>query len=258
MIFYFSGTGNTRWIASQLAELTGEKLLFIPDELQGEMRYHLDDNERIGFCFPIHGWQPPHIVRDFIRGMAIDNAQGHYCYCVCSCGDSIGLAMNLLQKYLAKKNLHADAVVSIQMPESYVALPGMYTDTPENEKRKIDNAALKIKEIAPRIISRETGVTDIIKGHIPWILTHIVGAFFNGKMITDKPFRVDADKCVHCGVCAGSCPTKNIVMSDGLPVWQHQSCTACLACYHHCPVHAINYGSTTKKRGQYYFKEKQA
>ena len=27
-------------------------------------------------------------------------------------------------------------------------------------------------------------------------------------------------------------------------------------CYHHCPVHAINYGKITRQRGQYFFKKK--
>ena len=67
MIFYFSGTGNTRWAAQQLAEATDERLLFIPEELKGDCAYHLKPHEIIAFCFPTHGWQPPHIVRQFIR-----------------------------------------------------------------------------------------------------------------------------------------------------------------------------------------------
>ena len=31
MIFYFSGTGNTKWVASQIADAIGEELLYIPD-----------------------------------------------------------------------------------------------------------------------------------------------------------------------------------------------------------------------------------
>ena len=31
MILYFSGTGNTRWVARQIAEAIDEELLFIPD-----------------------------------------------------------------------------------------------------------------------------------------------------------------------------------------------------------------------------------
>ena len=68
MIFYFTGTGNTRWAAQQLAEATNDELLFIPDELsKGDLHYTLKDGERLGFCFPTHGWQPPRIVREFIR-----------------------------------------------------------------------------------------------------------------------------------------------------------------------------------------------
>ena len=67
MIFYFSGTGNTKWVAQQLAEATGETLYYIPDELRkGELCYTLQPGERLGFCFPTHGWQPPRIVREFI------------------------------------------------------------------------------------------------------------------------------------------------------------------------------------------------
>ena len=71
MIFYFSGTGNTRWAAQQLAEATHERLLFIADELKGGCDYTLEEDERIGFCFPVHGWQPPHIVREFVSRLTI-------------------------------------------------------------------------------------------------------------------------------------------------------------------------------------------
>jgi flavodoxin len=30
MIFYFTGTGNTRWVAKTIAEAIGEELLYIP------------------------------------------------------------------------------------------------------------------------------------------------------------------------------------------------------------------------------------
>ncbi|MGN0032979.1 MAG: EFR1 family ferrodoxin [Candidatus Limimorpha sp.] len=256
MVFYFSGTGNTKWIAKQICDAVGEKLYFIPNELNGRMSYHLDDDERIGFCFPVHGWQPPHIVRDFIRKLMIDNAEDHYCYAVCSCGDTIGLTMDILNKELEKKNLHASSVFSVIMPESYVCLPGMFTDTPENEKRKIDEAGKLIGDILPAIIERKAGEEVLVKGKRPWLLSNVIGGFFNSFMITDRPFRVDPLKCVHCGQCERNCPTNNVVVKNGTPVWKHAGCTNCLACYHHCPVHAIDYGSITKKRGQYYFKNK--
>ena len=68
MILYFSGTGNTRWVARQIADAIGEELLYIPDLIRkGQYEYEWYVGERIGFCFPTHGWQPPGIVREFIR-----------------------------------------------------------------------------------------------------------------------------------------------------------------------------------------------
>lgn len=53
MIFYFSGTGNTRWVAEQIAEALNEELLYIPDLIRMErFEFQLKENENIGFCFP--------------------------------------------------------------------------------------------------------------------------------------------------------------------------------------------------------------
>lgn len=255
MIFYFSGTGNTRWAAEKLAQATGEKLLFIPEELKGECDYTLEDDERIGFCFPTHGWQPPRIVRQFIRKMHITHAMGHYCYALTTCGDSIGQTMEMLNNDLNKAGLpEATSVFTLVMPESYVCLPFMYTDTPEKERAKITKAAAQLEGFTEIILKREANVTQTVKGVAPWAMSHIVGNYFNGRMVSDKKFTIDEDTCIHCGKCAKVCPTGDLLFKDGLPSWQHDgSCTCCLACYHHCPQHAINYGNITRKRGQYYF-----
>lgn len=259
MIFYFSGTGNTRWAAEVLAQKTGERLLFIPDELKkGECDYELQDGERLGFCFPVHGWQPPHIVRQFISNARFKVAPTSFIYALVTCGDSIGRTMEILNKELAKKGFKTLSVYSLIMPESYVCLPFMYTDTPEREHEKISQATKDLDCIAQEIAARQTGITRTTRGLTPWTFSHVIGAYFNARMITDRKFTVDADTCIHCGRCAKACPTGDVRLTDGLPQWQHDgSCTNCLACYHHCPTHSINYGSITRKRGQYYFGRQQ-
>ena len=255
MIFYFSGTGNTRWAAERLAELTGERLLFIPEELRnGDGRYQLTEGERIGFCFPVHGWQPPRIVRKFIRQLRIDNAEGHYCYALVTCGDSIGRTMEMLNKELSGVGLQAVSLFSLVMPESYVCLPFMYTDTPEREREKKSKAADDLLVYGDMILHRQANETHTKRGLTPWTFSHVIGAYFNSQMITDRKFVVDNDVCIHCGKCEQVCPTGDVHLVDGLPQWMHDgSCTCCLACYHHCTKHAINYGNITRKRGQYYF-----
>ena len=59
MIFYFSGTGNTKWAVEKLAEKTGDEVVFLPEVANKPYHLKLKPGERLGFCFPVHGWRLP-------------------------------------------------------------------------------------------------------------------------------------------------------------------------------------------------------
>ena len=252
MIFYFSGTGNTRFVTEQIAAGIGEKLVFIPDAIrENRFEFEIAPDESIGFCFPTHGWQVPRIVREFIRRL---KTNGGYCWAVTTCGDNMGETMTILNKELAAIGLKTSATFSVIMPESYVCLPFMYTDTPEKEREKIAAAKQQLPHIIKCIRERRKGVEELEKGGTPRLYSYVIGAYFNARMVNDKKFTVDADVCIKCGKCAKVCPVDNITGTP--PEWNHNGrCTSCLACYHYCPTHAINFGKITRKRGQYYFKK---
>lgn len=50
MIFYFSGTGNSAWVAQQLGEALHEAVHRITDKLPNQI-YTLQPRERLGFVF---------------------------------------------------------------------------------------------------------------------------------------------------------------------------------------------------------------
>ena len=253
MIFYFSGTGNTRWAARQLAEATGEQLTDIAAQLRSgtPLSYTLGEGERLGFCFPTHGWQPPAIVRQFIRKATFATSDDTYTWALTTCGDNMGEAMTILNGELSAKGLKATALFSLIMPESYVCLPFMHTDSDERASEKIATARQQLQHIAHVVSARRQGVVELERGATPRLYSYVIGAYFNRHMISDRKFVVDDDACTRCGRCQKVCPVGNI---EGTPPrWLHNgSCTCCLACYHTCPRHAINYGSITRNRGQYY------
>jgi ferredoxin len=253
MIFYFSGTGNTRWVAEQIAEALNEELLYIPDLIRMErFEFQLKENENIGFCFPTHGWQPPRIMRSFIQHLSLKNRTSNYCWALTTCGDNMGEAMTILNKELRSKGLEAETQFSVIMPESFVCLPFMKTDPEDKEHWKIENARHQLHHIISIVKDCKRGIEELEKGATPRLYSYVIGAYFNKKMVTDRKFTVDRDVCIQCGKCTKVCPVDNIKGTP--PRWLHSGkCTSCLACYHYCPVHAINNGGITRKRDQYYF-----
>ncbi len=257
MIFYLSDTGNTGWAAKTIAERTSDRLLFIPELLRSSSTtFELRGGENLGLCFPVHGWRPPMIVREFINRLRI-NTDGHYVYALCTAGDNIGETMDILSKDLSEKGIRLNASFSLIMPESYLGLPFFNVDSPNKERAKQETAEKKLNGYLREIVDKRE-VRHLVCGHWPHLNSRLLGGFFVRHLITDKKFAVDSRRCVKCGICADVCPTKNVIGGLGYePKWKHDgSCIACFACYHHCPHHAIDYGSLTKHKGQYFFGRK--
>lgn len=205
MIFYFSATGNTLWAAQQLAENIGERLVFIPEAMDGPCHYTLAEGERIGFCFPVHAWRPPVLVRRFIQRLSFANAEGHYCFALCTAGDTTGESMRIFRQILAQRSLHLDAVYSLIMPESYVGLPFMDVDTIDKEREKKNYAKINLACIMQQINECQSVEKEPHVGRWPRINSRLIGEFFERKLVNDKAFRVETNRCVRCGICAEVC-----------------------------------------------------
>lgn len=272
MIFYFSGTGNSKWAAKTLALETGDTLVSIPEVINSDCSFTIEKDEHVGFIFPIHGWRVPSIVKEFITKLTIKTLGEdtshvkHYCFCLVTAGDTIGKAMERFQQQLKSVTvndaLSLKAVCSLIMPESYVGLPSMDVDTKEKELEKKELASKQLKEFSNILKQRPHkdsnqiwGWNQLIRGPIPSFFSGPVGGFFERFLITDKPFHIDSRRCVKCGICANVCPVSDIKGGLGFePEWLHNGkCLTCFSCYHHCPHHAIEFGKRTQKKGQYFY-----
>lgn len=253
MIFYFSGTGNSRWVAEQLSQHLGDSLVAISQAMaKQEYEYTLAEGEMLGFVFPTYSWGPAPVMVEFVKKLKVNGFSADtFCYMVTACGDDVGLTVDVWRKALGK--MHCNAAYSVQMPNNYILLPGFDIDGKQLQEEKKHNAVGRVQLIVKNIAQRINTV-DVVKGGYAWIKTRVIYPLFSRYSMNDKKFKVDSAKCTHCGACVNNCPAKNITMKDGeAPEW-HGNCTMCLACIHRCPMRAIEYGNATQKKGRYFFK----
>ncbi len=243
MIYYFSGTGNSKWIAQEIARLTGDETKSIAALLKdGTNAVFAGEGERIGVVFPVYAWGAPLIVEQFCRQLTL--ARGVYPFVVCTCGDEAGKAIRRL-----KKMFDYQAAWSVKMPNNYIV--GFDVDSSELEHRKVSDAGERVKRIAEAVLAK-SNVYDVNEGSGADIKTALVRPMFNRFARATSRFSVD-ESCNQCGLCARICPIQAIQLKDGKPVWVKKDCTQCMGCINRCPQRAIQLGSGTRDRGRYYF-----
>ena len=235
MIFYFSGTGNSRWVAEELAKKINDEAR----DIMGGNTYQLKEDEVVGIVFPIYAWSPAEPVIDFVKGLAVS---GRFVFGIGTCADEAGLAMVQLQKYLPLNSTY-----SIKMPNNYIIASNVESD--EEIKTKLEAAKEQLSVIAEEVKARKS-VHRVTKGKMARLKSHIISVGFNKFARTTKPFKV-TDACVGCSACAQSCPAQTIQMIEGKPKWQ-EKCYQCLKCIHTCPTQAIEYGKGTVGRKRYH------
>lgn len=250
MIYYYSATGNTGFAAKMLGLYLNDEVVDISKEDRGSTEVNTC-KKSIGILFPIYCWGIPPVVNKFLDSLMKIVNKDTYLWGVCTCGDEAGIAMRLLNKEIKKRRgSEADALFSIIMPNTYVLLPGFDVDKPEVQNTKLAEAPEKLQMIAGVIKKRERSVYDVHEGSLPTLRTKLLYPLFKKWGVDPKLWRA-TDKCIGCGKCAISCPASNIVMKDKHPLWKC-NCYSCCACFHICPVNAVEYGKLTLNKSQYH------
>lgn len=244
MIFCFSGTGNSLYVAKEVSKETNEEIIRITeDELKKNKKYKLKENEKLGFVFPIYWWGMPMIAEKFIKQMSIDNVQSHYVYAIATFGLAGNNGMHDLKSILAQKNIYLDSQYEVKMVDNYVVA----YDIADKQKQKkiLDQASVNVQNIINKIkIEDNNKISDLIGATLKPIVHHFY------KVQNHKKKFYALDKCIGCGLCEKECPCNTIEINDGKPIWK-DNCSFCLHCIHSCPVQAIQYGKGTEKRHRY-------
>jgi len=267
MILWFSGTGNSRFAAERLAAHLQEQMMELTPQLLSKP-VKPGNTSRIIWVFPVYSWGVPPYIRTVIKNILIDGITTEITHhLVVTCGDDTGLTAGMWRKDIKKRGWKCGSAFSIQMPNNYVCMKGFDVDPSKLEKEKLQDAPVRIAEVATAILDSEKSgiyVSDMVKGSFALFKSKVIYPWFVRYAMSPKPFHY-TDACISCGKCAAICPLDNIIMTTGstasgnnnilprprrYPQWG-DNCAGCLACYHVCPKHAVEYGNKTIGKGQY-------
>ena len=233
MVYYFSGTGNSRFVARELARLLADDVRELP------VSEKITDQRPVVVVCPIYAWLVPEIVMTFLRRLGEKDIAIHL---VVTCGDNVGRAIERVKQVVPLVSAH-----SVIMPNNYVI--GFDIDSPAVQTEKINQAKGEIERIA-QDIKQAKRVERYEKGRWAWHFGSLAGWLFQRFARGTSKFYADS-ACIGCEMCQRDCPVGAIQMADGRPKWLAPTCQMCLRCLHACPVEAIQYGKSTRKKGRY-------
>ncbi len=244
MILYFSGTGNSAYVAKQIGSQISDEVVNLFPKIKEKDYTPLVSTKPWVIVAPTYAWRIPQIVYDWLLKTRLKG--NRKIYFVMTCGDSIGAACMSLKKLCKKKSLLYKGCAKIVMPENYIALfeaPGI-----SKSKKIIRDAAPSIMEAANAIMN-DKSIKDQAAHSIGQILSGPVNHGFNRFYVKADKFYAK-ESCISCGKCETFCPLDNISMYEGKPIWG-KDCTHCMSCICSCPVEAIEYGRTSYGKRRY-------
>ena len=231
MVLYYSGTGNSKFIAKCIASALETDCLNLNERIKAEDTSSVQTEENVILVTPTYAWRIPHIVSDWLEKVSAKRI-----WFVMDCGSEIGNAAKYNQELAAQKALTYMGTAQIVMPENYIAL----FSAPDKQEAKaiVENAKPAIRSIIDCIRNGMEFPAPRNNLYDRFMSSAINPIFYKGIVKADA-FTV-SDACIGCGKCAKNCPADAI---SGLVRKPHvinpDKCIKCGMCMARCKFKAI-------------------
>lgn len=237
VIYYFSGTGNTKWVADKFKDIFKDNNIDI--DLAGiEKKYPKKINEYdfIIFGTPVHAEMAPKIFSDFINSLPNSERKVN-CLLYCTLGSKKAGALDIIRKILESKGYSILVQDYIQMPNSYFFGFGKKPSEVRIEELR-ENAESQVERLVEKFIQGKRSIKYVFSIHLG--ISKIIGGEFLKRLPKISNYLTSTADCSKCGICLRNCPKGNITFEEGHAIF-HSNCMMCVRCIHICPINGIRY-----------------
>ncbi len=246
MILYFSGTGNSRYVAYCIADYTEDEApVSLGDRIRAEDCSPIVSGRPVVIVTPTYAWRIPRIVEQHLRRTRFEGDRR--VYFVMTCGEDVGNAAKPLETLCRDMGLTFMGLESVVMPENYIAM----FDVPNKHRADeiVRHAQPTISSLS-HAIAQEQPFPKFDGGTLGAIKSGIVNRCFYPLFVSARGFRY-TEKCNGCGLCEKVCPLDNVYLAGNRPRWSIR-CTHCMACINLCPQEAIEYKNASVGKPRYH------
>lgn len=252
-IFYFSATGNSYKVASNIAKKLNAQLIpVIPHKDEESIT---STAQLIGIVFPIYDFKAPELINNLVKKLKTPGST--YFSGVCTYRVMPLNTMKRLEKIFISQGKELSGGFTIKMPHNGLGYDKIPID---KQERMFKLSEERCETIVDYVKSRKRGrietsslldrivLLGLLTRLLPKILPMLKQALLKGW--DSLGFYAD-ENCNSCKVCEKICPMDNIKMVGEKPSWG-DNCISCFACLHWCPQESIQIGNLTKKMERYH------
>lgn len=236
-VIYFSGTGNTEYIAVNIKkELEARNMICSMFDVRKKKSL---GNEYDFFVLgtPIYAEMVPELYMNWIDKNMLEGRK-RKCFLFSTQAEDCAPGVEEISRLLEERDFEIVIKDCIKMPNNYYL--GRYKKTSMEENEVIKNKALeRIAFLVNSFLKDEKVIADISNERLQLGREFYKEFSIQSKSWARDNISVDYTLCVRCGKCAKNCPVKNISTKDDIIF--NSNCISCQRCVHNCPVNAFLY-----------------